>query len=123
MSTEEEVATERVERGAAWLDEKVPEWYLRIDVAALDLSDTCRCVLGQLWAEAEKVLNGEYSSGYSCAIDEHCRFGDASWPRLHGFERSQGRREDGSLFEVRYEDLDEAWIKAIKDRCNAGVLA
>jgi hypothetical protein len=38
---------ERVEKGAAWLDEHRPGWVDRIDLETLDLGDPCRCVLGQ----------------------------------------------------------------------------
>jgi hypothetical protein len=40
---------ERVERGAARLDERRPGWWDEVDVGRLLLEDECRCVLGQLW--------------------------------------------------------------------------
>lgn len=39
---------ERIERGAAFLDEKQPCWRQRIDVDGLALENSDRCVLGQL---------------------------------------------------------------------------
>lgn len=39
-----------VARGAALLDEKLPGWAERIDLATLELSSCYRCVLGQLFA-------------------------------------------------------------------------
>ena len=39
----------RVSRGAALLDEKLPGWVERIDLAKLDLASPCRCILGQTW--------------------------------------------------------------------------
>jgi hypothetical protein len=39
---------ERVAAGAAWLDEREPGWEGRIDLDALSLGDSCKCVLGQL---------------------------------------------------------------------------
>jgi hypothetical protein len=40
---------ERVERGAALLDERRPGWWDEVDLSKLDLNSCCRCVLGQLW--------------------------------------------------------------------------
>jgi hypothetical protein len=44
-----------VARGARRLDGRNPGWEARIDVADLDLSDPCRCVVGQLY--------GTYAAG------------------------------------------------------------
>ena len=38
----------RIERGAAWLDEHHPGWRDKVNVDTLDLSDCTMCVLGQL---------------------------------------------------------------------------
>ena len=38
---------ERIERGAALLDEKIPEWESRLDLAFLHMASGCQCVLGQ----------------------------------------------------------------------------
>lgn len=40
---------ERVARGAALLDEKLPGWDKDINLDRLDLSSSCRCVVGQLF--------------------------------------------------------------------------
>lgn len=40
---------ERVVRGAAWLDEKYPGWFLKIDLSILDLGNCTQCVLGQIY--------------------------------------------------------------------------
>jgi hypothetical protein len=40
---------ERVARGAAWLDEKYPQWFTKIDLSILDLGDCTQCVLGQVY--------------------------------------------------------------------------
>lgn len=39
----------RVARGAAWLDEKYPSWYSKIDLSILDLGNCTQCVLGQVY--------------------------------------------------------------------------
>lgn len=41
---------ERIDAGVAWLDDNVPDWLDRIDLARLDLSSECACVLGQTFA-------------------------------------------------------------------------
>lgn len=38
----------RVLRGAAWLDEVMPDWFERVDLDELNLSEPCWCVLGQI---------------------------------------------------------------------------
>ena len=43
---------ESVARGAALLDEKLPGWDERIDLADLQLASCYRCVLGQLFARS-----------------------------------------------------------------------
>ncbi|GAA4626729.1 hypothetical protein GCM10023196_036150 [Actinoallomurus vinaceus] len=40
---------ERVAKGAALLDEKLPGWHDRIDLDQLRLSSPCNCILGQTW--------------------------------------------------------------------------
>jgi hypothetical protein len=40
--------TERVERGAALLDERRPDWWREIDLDRLALKSPCNCVLGQI---------------------------------------------------------------------------
>lgn len=39
--------TERVERGAALLDERMPGWWRRVYLGALDIWSSCDCVAGQ----------------------------------------------------------------------------
>ena len=43
---------ERVDAGVRWLDENIPDWLDRVVVNKLDLSNGCKCVLGQLFAKA-----------------------------------------------------------------------
>jgi len=43
-----EIARERVARGAALLDEKIPGWFRSVDVDTLQISSCHLCVLGQL---------------------------------------------------------------------------
>jgi hypothetical protein len=49
MTTTTDTVAERVQAGAAWLDEHRPGWVADIDLDRLVLSSPCRCVLGQLY--------------------------------------------------------------------------
>lgn len=96
---------ERVARGAAWLDETLPGWERRIDLAQLNLANACRCVLGQ--------ISGDYWS--------------APWPRTEMDNRHYGfvcgaPPEDQTISEA-YSELDEAWISLIKERFASGTLS
>lgn len=43
--------SERVARGAAWLDENKPEWWRRVSLIELEMASPCRCVLGQVFGD------------------------------------------------------------------------
>jgi len=49
-------APANVERGAAFLDERDPNWPNKIDVGRLDLGDCERCILGQLYVDYDEAL-------------------------------------------------------------------
>lgn len=54
------IIAERVSAGIALLDEKVPNWRDKIDLSTLDLRNTDKCVLGQIF----KGADGSCMSGY-----------------------------------------------------------
>lgn len=39
----------RVNRGAAWLDKHVPDWYTYVSLRSFDILNECKCVLGQVF--------------------------------------------------------------------------
>jgi hypothetical protein len=43
--------SERVQRGADWLDENEPDWVARIDLGRLLLHSPCRCICGQPYGD------------------------------------------------------------------------
>jgi hypothetical protein len=45
---------ERIQRGAALLDEKAPGWRQRVDLDRLEMSECTTCVLGQLDGRGER---------------------------------------------------------------------
>jgi hypothetical protein len=44
-------ARQRVERGAALLDEKSPGWREKVDPETLEMSSGCGCILGQVYGD------------------------------------------------------------------------
>ncbi len=98
-----EVLRERVERGAAFLDEHEPRWWKRIDEERLRLRSDCNCVLGQL-----------YGSYGDFVMETELGF---SWSEEHGFDRSSG----GDVLD--YCTLDTLWLEAIAQRKNQGDMA
>ena len=99
---------ERVTRGAAILDQKKPGWEREIDLASLELSDSCHCVLGQIYGhycdgvDILGVFNGR-CTGMSVA-----EAGFITYPSEHI---------------SAYAKLDEAWISLIKERFDTGALS
>jgi hypothetical protein len=76
----------RVARGAEWLDQQRPGWEQpdNFDLRRFDLSDPCRCVIGQVYGDYDEVTAGHsaidldddlaYWLGfYAGYIDEHNR--------------------------------------------------
>jgi len=58
------ILAERVDEGAALLDEKLPGWAERINLAQLDLASCYQCVLGQLFAFEYDAEDGSpYGAG------------------------------------------------------------
>lgn len=112
----ESTLQERVDRGAAWLDLVYPEWWTHVDLGRLQLADSCRCVLGQVF----RATNAHWSddSGFERIVSllEHAGMyeqGDGFWTSDHGFSLNETA---GS-----WADLDEAWIATIKARWESGV--
>jgi hypothetical protein len=95
----DEQIRERVERGAKFLDEQMPEWIDEIDLNTLALRSPCRCVLGQLF--------GDYSEGVD-ALD--LDFPDEEDRGFHiAFDETRSR----------WEELTEAWKSLILARRQA----
>ena len=91
---------ERVERGAALLDEKEPGWAARIDVGKFDIGSGCRCALGQLYGRFHDGLYEVFPSGEYQA-------------RSYGFMWEEGD-EDGEPSEIAA--LNDEWRRVIAER-------
>lgn len=114
-------ADDHAERGAAYLDRVLPGWAEHVAILDLDLGDTCRCVLGQLFQplvpENEDPLRPRgWSSGYSAGLE------------LLSLETLQNTLADGVVVndaqflgfdhtdENNYLDLTYAWQRLIEER-------
>lgn len=82
---------ERVSRGAALLDRKVPGWENRIDLDRLDISSTANCILGQLYSPTTSWVGEGYTNLYAVGmgtdisiLDEYVDFPElkAEWKRV-----------------------------------------
>lgn len=122
---------ERVKRGALYLDEFKPGWYLEIDISKLDLSNPWNCVLGQLygsyatgtevlqeWIEKRKSDNDEYGMKSGFAVDE-----DIVSPPLDSDQCDEDNdqlyvpiSEDCSETTQAYLILDRLWFSEIVAR-------
>ena len=92
-----------VDRGAAFLDEKLPGWEDQIDLEQLDLSSRCNCVLGQLYKRPrERNTWHRYDRGLNAlGIETPSKYGFTIW---------------GS---GTFEGLDRAWRRLIELRRKA----
>lgn len=79
-----------VDSGVALLDERLPGWRSAVDPEALDLSNSCGCVLGQVFGDFHK---GEEVLGLSRADSR----------RLGFFKTSR----------MTYDRLTAAWRKVL----------
>lgn len=109
MQASPDVASERAARGATYLDDVDPDWYIRIDPELLSLADGGCCVLGQ--------LHGTFLQGLSRAG----LFNMSSAPRAslspvdYGFMCSQTGDDASETRE--YGNLNRAWRFELRRRC------
>ena len=101
-----ETVEARVARGAAWLDSEQPGWERRIDLATLDLQDSCRCVLGQVFGTEL------HHDGFRWALS------NLTVPAVIGLGF-----DEPPFAAPSWEELDEAWIALLKERFDTGSLS
>lgn len=119
-----EMAHAAVEKGAAWLDERDPEWAERIDLELLDLQDGEFCMLGQ---EAERLVGPHPrdlpkagNEGYWRVLDSLGYGPFSSWQVERGFDVPHHEIGRGGLpSEAAYEMLTIAWREYIRQRLGA----
>jgi hypothetical protein len=93
----------RAAAGAAFLDDRIPGWAARINLATLNLAGECGCVLGQLGGDYTGMRDGLHL-GSDAAVHLGFSLGpDTTWDDL----------------EAKAE-LDAAWTREITTRREAG---
>lgn len=72
--------TERVNNGAAWLDQIRPYWWKKIDIFTLDMSSNRNCVIGQMFGAFDEVghvqawiPNYGFKSSHTCSTFEETK--------------------------------------------------
>lgn len=104
----EEAVQERVQRGAAYLDEVDPGWHRRVNADTLELEDGRHCVLGQLHGEFRLGLGRSHLVSLSSAPRASLS------PVAHGFKCVGNVSE---AWQARdYELLTAAWREAVQTR-------
>jgi len=132
MSYDEEVAARCASNGALLLDQYDPNWYLHIDLEDFDISNGCRCILGQLYGDNTRDRYQDYVTIL------HEKFSDYRWQQLTlalstdyydlfrrlnknefpdaflGFDVPWGLEEDPSS--KWYDWLEQSWVSEINVR-------
>lgn len=126
--TDEEVAEHAdalVELGAQRLDETHPGWAEWIDVDTLDISDVCKCVVGQVYAHLrpDDPMLWPYNAVFVLLDEEPDQAGPVLVTEIDDIVTAEGFSEpswtNSELPEVGYGDLLEAWKRAIEARSDA----
>lgn len=108
MTTTTATVEQRVQAGAAWLDEHETGWVDRIDLDRLSLEHCKRCVLGQVF--------GDYYdaplAGAPYSTEELYAYADAAQPL--GFTGTRHDEMYGT--DEEYAELTEAWRQLIETR-------
>ena len=96
---------ERIERGAALLDEKRPGWWQQIDLATLNIREPCNCIGGQLGGGGLLAFGATMTDLGLLGDDEvtACGFDAIDYLKYADFERE-------------HESLTAAWRDLIVKR-------
>lgn len=99
----------RVALGAALLDERMPGWVDRVEVLTLDMSSSCRCVLGWVYAAPEE----EGLTAFGVGVRE-LGLDSPEIQSAHGFDRLYGLVWEAATSD--FEALRIEWIRVIESR-------
>lgn len=109
---------ERVQRGVALLDRKVPGWDETIRVEKLDLGSTTYCVVGQAAEAIVQTVVGsagkvDQADPFISGIEAlgHSPKSNSQWIISHGFDRSNAERHSYGFY-----DLTEEWCDVLAAR-------
>lgn len=104
---------DRIARGAALLDEKMPGWIDKQDLIFLNMASGCHCVLGQCGGEYHKIVTRLWQQ--SCDVMELEKLSCA-----HGFNIAFDESNGLSEKHVKdYQELTDAWKLLIAERRRA----
>lgn len=106
-----ECARQRVQRGAAYLDDIDPTWYWQVDPMTLELSSGRSCVLGQLHGDFRRGLARSRLINLSSAPRISLS------PISYGFKCVDDVSEELQAQDYAY--LNRAWCEAIRQRREA----
>lgn len=100
----------RVGRGAEWLDEQLIGWRAKINLRNFDMTNPCRCVLGQVfgnyWDAVQEVAPQDERRGD--ALDD---YNDVyAWEVDRGFNLPVGEDDD-----TDWDALERAWVNYLRD--------
>lgn len=99
---EEELSAETIdklidnfERGKAWLDKIYPNWWRKINLDFLDMSDSRRCILGQLYGDYTHAWNkyrdeidfDDYGFSVSALEDKYEMYAELEWLWIQEVEK------------------------------------
>lgn len=117
-------------RGAQFLDQHRPGWYELINLNTLSLESPCRCILGQLHPESNRLSSG--ISGYYVGLEKLVRpnadamaaeLGDVPLSEHYGFKIREmdyacDQSTESFIAEMtwRYGYLTQLWRDAIRAR-------
>jgi hypothetical protein len=107
--------SERVARGATWLDEKLPDWWKTLDVdpGMFDMSVGCTCVIGQLYPTVEDFDEDDTDeSAFNIAVETAWLDLDWTIAVSHGFYAGQ----PFANWEAEYAALTAEWVRVITER-------
>lgn len=108
----------RVNQGAKWLDEVMPEWEKCIPLDQFDISSSSHCIMGHLSPNEHGMFSRSVYAFIDCygdaqSIKDFRAFNDAyEWGSLYGFEIMGNMNSSDS----EYRALQRAWVKAINKR-------
>ncbi len=104
---------DRVEKGAAWLDDREPGWEGRINLGELFISDVTQCICGQVFLENLENSAWNTVNGY-----DYAQRLDGFQPGTMGFETLNWNNAN-----AEYGALGDAWVELIKERYDTGMLS
>jgi hypothetical protein len=105
---------QRVANGAAWLDERIPNWADRISLLDFDMREDCNCVIGQVVGNYSYIIDGlDVPPDHVVTETEAAELGFDAHARVD----RDDRLDSGDLeCQPEFEALQAEWTKVISAR-------